>query len=77
MLINNTKYSTISEEQNLNNILYYERLLTEVYRPLRKTDSAVERKKSVEITLGLKIIEVVEQAVIASYKWIKKGENHC
>jgi hypothetical protein len=77
MLINHTKYSTISEEQNLNNILYYERLLTEVYRPLRKPDSAVERKKSVEITLGLKIIEVVEQAVIASYKWIKKGENHC
>jgi fructose-1,6-bisphosphatase II / sedoheptulose-1,7-bisphosphatase len=39
-------------------------------------NQAIERADSVENTLGLEIIEVVEQAAIASARWMGKGEKN-
>jgi fructose-1,6-bisphosphatase II / sedoheptulose-1,7-bisphosphatase len=53
-----------------------DRLFTETINHARVNLKAIGRKNSVENTLGLEIIEVVEQAAIASSKWMGKGDKN-
>lgn len=53
-----------------------DRLFTGTINHARVNLKAIGRKNSVENTLGLEIIEVVEQAAIASSKWMGKGDKN-